>query len=177
MTDFRGIPGLPRGLANNNPGNIIISGNAWAGKVPVAQNTDGTFEQFTSLEYGIRAMGENIYNILQNGAGTLTDLITTYAPPSQNDTASYINTVATDTGLDPNTPVDLSAANLQAIATAMMGVECGVAAFTANVTTAMVQAGLSLMNSSILTDIGNFITTNPGMSGAVAVAFFFWQFF
>lgn len=177
MTDFRNVPGLPRGLANNNPGNIRISNIAWLGKVPIAQNTDGAFEQFVSFEDGVRAMGENIYNILQQGAGTITDLINTYAPPGDgNDTSSYIAQVAAATGLDPNTPVDLTAANLQAIVTAQMNVENGAAAVAANVSSALIQAGLELMNSNILTDIGNFITNNPGMSGAVVVAFFFWPF-
>lgn len=42
---------LPRGIRNNNPLNIKI-GNDWKGEVP---NTDGTFEQFESMEYGLRA--------------------------------------------------------------------------------------------------------------------------
>lgn len=174
MTDFRNIPGLPRGLKNNNPGNIRISNIAWQGKVPVDQNTDGVFEQFTSFELGTRAMGQNIYNILQNGAGTITDLINTYAPPSDNnDTTSYINYVATQTGLDPNTPVDLTAANLAAIVKAQMEVENGAAALLGHVNDALIQAGLQLMNSSILADIGNFITTNPGMTGLTGIALFF----
>ncbi|MCA9329527.1 hypothetical protein KDA11_02695, partial [Candidatus Saccharibacteria bacterium] len=37
-------PGTPRGIRNNNPGNIRISNNQWRGKIPVSQNTDGSFE-------------------------------------------------------------------------------------------------------------------------------------
>ena len=44
---------LPRGYRNNNPLNLRISNNNWAGKV--YNNTDGAFEQFSSMAYGYRA--------------------------------------------------------------------------------------------------------------------------
>ncbi len=172
MTDFRNTPHLPRGLANNNPGNLRRSNNAWLGKVPFNLSTDRDFEQFYNVEDGIRASGENIYNILQNGAGTITDLITTYAPPSDgNDTQAYINSVAQATGLDPNTPVDLSAANLQKIVTAQFDVEDTTGAVLQYLPDSLIQAGLKLMNTSILNDIGNFITSPPGMVTGLALFF------
>jgi len=52
-----GGSGLPRGIRNNNIGNLKIRDeNAWVGKIPREQNTDGVFEQFTTKEYGTRAM-------------------------------------------------------------------------------------------------------------------------
>jgi len=52
-----GSSGLPRGLRNNNIGNIKLNDlNPWLGKIPREQNTDGVFEQFTAKEYGTRAM-------------------------------------------------------------------------------------------------------------------------
>ncbi len=54
--DFRNETSYPRGLRNNNPGNIVITKNDWRGKVPVAQNTDKKFEQFQTYQYGVRAM-------------------------------------------------------------------------------------------------------------------------
>jgi len=49
--------GIARGLRNNNIGNLKIRDeNAWLGKIPRSQNTDGVFEQFTTKEYGTRAM-------------------------------------------------------------------------------------------------------------------------
>ncbi len=52
----------PRGIQNNNPGNIIITSTPWQGKVPVPQNTDKVFEQFTSMVYGVRALIKNLYS-------------------------------------------------------------------------------------------------------------------
>ena len=44
---------LPRGLRNNNPLNIRRSSQPWRGKV--ANPTDKDFEQFISMEDGLRA--------------------------------------------------------------------------------------------------------------------------
>lgn len=43
---------VPRGIRNNNPGNIKKSPSAWVGKV----GNDGTFEIFDTAQNGIRAM-------------------------------------------------------------------------------------------------------------------------
>lgn len=43
---------VPRGIRNNNPGNIKKSASAWVGKV----GNDGTFEIFDTAQNGIRAM-------------------------------------------------------------------------------------------------------------------------
>jgi len=62
MTDLRRLTTI-RGLRNNNPGNIRISDTPWQGKIPKAMNTDKNkaFEQFESLEYGLRALMKNAY--------------------------------------------------------------------------------------------------------------------
>ncbi len=55
---------LPRGIRNNNPGNIIVSNIPWRGKIPISQNTDVGYpqlEQFDTMENGIRALLKNIY--------------------------------------------------------------------------------------------------------------------
>ncbi len=44
---------VPRGIRNNNPGNIKKSASPWVGKV----GNDGTFEIFDTPQNGIRAMG------------------------------------------------------------------------------------------------------------------------
>ena len=43
---------IPRGIRNNNPLNIRI-GNTWLGEV--ADPSDPSFEQFVSMQYGVRA--------------------------------------------------------------------------------------------------------------------------
>lgn len=93
---------LPRGVRNNNPGNLRISNNAWKGKVPVAQNSDRTFEQFVEYNglpghiWGLRAMYIDLRgDVLKDGLDTLRKLITSYAPESDNNnTDAYIASVS-----------------------------------------------------------------------------------
>lgn len=85
-----------RGLRNNNPGNIRVpknpERNPWQGRVPIAQNTDKNkaFEQFTSLEYGLRALMINARTQIKKGHNTIRKLIYTWAPPHENHTNNYI---------------------------------------------------------------------------------------
>lgn len=44
----------PRGLRNNNPGNIRTTKDRWQGLRP--QQTDPAFFQFTEMRYGYRAL-------------------------------------------------------------------------------------------------------------------------
>lgn len=80
-----------RGLRNNNCGNIR-HGSAWNG-LCVRQN-DKDFCQFISPEYGIRALSKlldtyhNKYNL-----HTVGQIISRYAPSSENHTQSYIKFV------------------------------------------------------------------------------------
>lgn len=44
----------PRGLRNNNPGNIRLSSTKYQGEVQPSQDT--AFKQFESMAYGYRAI-------------------------------------------------------------------------------------------------------------------------
>lgn len=92
---------LPRGYRNNNPLNIRINpNNNWLGKV--ANNTDGVFEQFVSMEYGYRAALRLIQNyITQYDLNTVGQIIGRWAPENENDTAGYISRVCNITGWLP----------------------------------------------------------------------------
>lgn len=125
MKSFLGRNDLPRGLRNNNPGNLVLTSIPWQGKIPNAQNTDGHFEQFTELRYGIRAMMRDIISDINRGLNTLDALINEYAPPHENDTANYISYVSAFTGLLPNVKIELSKPVLQAIVTAKITLENG----------------------------------------------------
>lgn len=116
----------PRGMKNNNPGNIRISGNAWNGKIPVSQNTDGTFEQFTFYKYGVRAMLKLIRNYIGQGHNTIAKIINRYAPDTENHTTAYINFVAQNSGVNPNATINLNDfVLLQSIIIAMAHFENG----------------------------------------------------
>jgi hypothetical protein len=89
---------------NNNPGNL-----RFAHQVGAAPGVGG-FARFESPEAGYQALIDQIR--LDAGRGyTLAQYITKYAPPSENDTALYIEQASHSLGIDPNTPlanVDLS---------------------------------------------------------------------
>lgn len=94
---------LPRGYRNNNPLNMRITNSAWLGKV--SNNTDGTFEQFTNMGYGFRAALYQIRKYINSGKNTISQIVTTWAPPKNNKgefenyTDSYINNVTNRTGI------------------------------------------------------------------------------
>lgn len=89
---------LARGIRNNNPGNIRLTNIPWRGKVPNALNTDGVFEQFESAAFGIRAIARDLITDYSQGKNTIAELISEWAPPSENDTAAYIRHVVAVTG-------------------------------------------------------------------------------
>lgn len=88
-----------RGIRNNNPGNIRW-GDDWQGLVPQAQRTDKSFCQFIKPEYGIRAMIIILRNYQRkHRLSTISGIINRWAPTNENDTQSYINSVAKATVL------------------------------------------------------------------------------
>lgn len=100
-----------RGIRNNNPGNIRW-GDEWQGLVPWEQRTDRSFCQFTAPEYGIRAMIIVLRNYQRkHGLNTLSGIIRRWAPPNENNTQAYINSVAQATGVTARQPVDIGDRN------------------------------------------------------------------
>lgn len=119
---------LPRGLRNNNPLNIRISGIAWRGKRPLSQNTDGSFEQFDTMQNGIRAALINLRTYIKKyRVNTPQTIVQRWAPASDgNNTAAYVQRVCYLTGFASGKI--LSASNqyqLCRLAWAMACVECG----------------------------------------------------
>lgn len=131
---YLGQSGLPRGMRNNNPGNIRISNTAWKGKVPVGQNTDKAFEQFGTFVYGIRAMIKNLQSYQRDrGLNTINQIISTWAPPGvdNNNTGAYVATVSLNTGIGPTQPITLTDKNImRKLVKAMARVENGREAVT-----------------------------------------------
>jgi len=98
---------------NNNPGNLVYAGQ------PGAVRGDGGFAKFTTKAAGIQALQNQITLDAVRGSdvngrpiNSISDLIYSWAPPNENDTAGYISFVAASTGYDPNAPLSsLSASN------------------------------------------------------------------
>lgn len=97
---------IPRGISNNNPGNIRISDASWLGKVPLERNTDGAFEQFTAPEYGIRAMCRIFRSYKAAGWNTVRAMIERWAPPNENDTFAYVSFVCAAAHVAPDQVID-----------------------------------------------------------------------
>lgn len=90
-----------RGIRNNNPGNIDRKPNThWVGMSP-DQSADSRFVVFSAPEYGIRAMARILRNYRDRGLVTVSHMISTWAPPKENNTAAYIAAVSAETGLSP----------------------------------------------------------------------------
>ena len=100
-------PTLPRGIRNNNPGNIRW-GDAWQGLVSQDQRTDPTFCQFTDAVYGIRAM-VRIFGKYSDayGLNTVAGIINRWAPPSENNTLAYVLNVARLIGVAPDDKINV----------------------------------------------------------------------
>lgn len=120
----------PRGIRNNNPLNIR-KGSTWQGERP--NQTDKSFEEFVSMEYGIRAALKLMRNHIQGFSGarkpanTIRKLIYVWAPPTENNSQAYLDTVCQHTGLTPSHIIHINdKADLLAICRAMAFVECGV---------------------------------------------------
>jgi len=125
-TSFLNNKNLIPGLRNNNPGNLIKSNQNWQGKIPHSQNTDKRFEQFYRLVDGLRAMMVQLRGDILKGKNTLTALIHKYAPPHENDTTAYINSVAKNIEIEANQPITfLDKSLLLKITKAMVRVENG----------------------------------------------------
>lgn len=93
----------PRGVRNNNPTNIIKTKNLWKGEIPHEYNTDKRFKQFYDYTHGIRAGIVNLQYYYRKGFKTVRQIITKWAPPSENDTESYIKYVSGRLGVSDNT--------------------------------------------------------------------------
>ena len=89
---------MTRGLRNCNPLNIRrVAGSSWKGQRAV--QTDKSFVQFESLEWGLRAAFCILATYQRKyKAVCIEDIITRWAPPSENDTKTYIENVCRLTG-------------------------------------------------------------------------------
>lgn len=116
---------LPRGYRNNNPLNIRYStSNTWLGKV--YPNTDGAFEQFSSMQYGYRAALYLIRKYIAAGYNTVGAIIAKWAPETENNTQRYIQRVCNTSGLTSSTTLtQYDRANLCKLVYAMAIVENG----------------------------------------------------
>ncbi|EPN6932282.1 hypothetical protein ACT2YA_001945 [Klebsiella variicola] len=133
----------PRGVRNNNPGNLeASSSNPWIGQT----GSDGRFAKFETPEHGIRALGRNLISYQRQGIDTVGEVINRWAPPSDNnDTAAYIKAVCAQLGVTANQPLDASNPDtLQALCAAIIKHENGSQPYSQDQLSTGVSAALGL---------------------------------
>jgi len=100
---------MTRGYINKNPGNIRLTDSLWKGEV---KGTDKDFKTFKSMAWGYRAMFVLMRTYIQyKQLNTVRKIINVYAPPVENLTESYIKSVTTQTGLQPDEQINFSDEN------------------------------------------------------------------
>lgn len=88
----------PRGIRNCNPGNIRITKDKWQGLREVQE--DKEFFQFKAMKWGYRAMIRTLQNYRKrHGCETIADFIRRWAPPTENNTVTYIRFVCEKMGV------------------------------------------------------------------------------
>ena len=119
----------PRGIRNNNPLNIR-KGNNWKGERHPQK--DRAFEEFESMEYGIRAGFKLLrnyitgFNGLADKQNTIEKIVKRWAPPTENATRNYIDFVSKDSGIPSRQRISFNdKSKMVAIVDAMIFVECG----------------------------------------------------
>ena len=115
---------IPRGIRNNNPLNITI-GNTWLGERK--NPTDPAFEEFVSIEYGLRAAFIILRRYIRRyHKNTVPDIVSTWAPASENNTQRYIDIVCQRSGISPTEQIRYEdETTMCKMVEAMAFVECG----------------------------------------------------
>lgn len=113
-----------RGLRNNNPGNIVRTGEQWRG-MSADQSADSRFVVFDSPVWGLRALARILRKYNAAGLVTVRDIINRWAPPVENDTGAYIASVARAVGVAPTQPLVLTDDALSRIMEAIVQHENG----------------------------------------------------
>lgn len=114
----------PRGIRNNNPLNIRI-GNTWLGER--MNPNDPAFEEFVAVEYGYRAAFCILRRYIRRyHKNTISAIISTWAPSSENNTQRYIDFVADKMKMGPDDSIDYNDVDrMTQLVAAMQLMECG----------------------------------------------------
>lgn len=94
---------LPRGVRNNNPGNIRRNSDVFQGE---KTSSDREFKQFKSMAYGYRAIFKILSNYYRNyKLDTIRKMIGRWAPENENNTKAYIKAVSDYAGIPADDPI------------------------------------------------------------------------
>ena len=115
---------LPRGLRNNNPGNIRRNSDVFQGEVNPSR--DQQFKQFKTMAYGYRAMFKILSNYYRKySLTTIRKIIGRWAPENENNTAAYVSLVSSYSGIGPDDLISFDREQMIRIVAGMSRVENG----------------------------------------------------
>lgn len=98
---------MPRGIRNNNPGNIDRNATSWQGMAD-DQSSDPRFVVFADPIWGIRALARVLITYQDHhDLHTVAGIINRWAPPVENDTGAYARAVARALGVEVDDPIDV----------------------------------------------------------------------
>ncbi len=102
---------IPRGIRNNNPGNIdYVPRNKWQGQLGLEEGVNNPrFARFDRPENGIRALAKLLLNYQAKGFNTVHKIVNRWAPGEENDTVSYVSQVAEYLDVQPHDILHLDA--------------------------------------------------------------------
>lgn len=95
----------PRGIRNNNPGNLNYAGQAGATK---EGGPGGRFAVFGSAQAGLNALANQLDLYRQRGINSVSSIIGKYAPASENNTQAYIASLSKSLGVGAGDKLDLT---------------------------------------------------------------------
>ena len=123
-----------RGIRNNNPLNIRHSKDRWVGAL--IEQKDKAFVQFETMAYGYRAVWKTLESYWKYFHDlpkpfNVRNIISRWAPPTENDTENYIRTVLKLSGLGGNENFSQPSRGtnyerLELLIRAMTTMECGI---------------------------------------------------
>lgn len=114
----------PRGLRNNNPGNIRRNNDVFQGEVNPSR--DKEFKQFKTMPYGYRAVFKILSNYYRNyKLTTIRKMIGRWAPENENNTEAYIKAVSNYAGIGPDDTISFDREQMIRIVAGMSKVENG----------------------------------------------------
>lgn len=117
----------PRGIRNNNPGNIDYSPtNDWVGQLPHDPAIEARFCRFDTPINGIRAMSILLQTYQRkHDLGTVRQIVERWAPGNENDTEAYIRSVCRMIGVNDDETINVKDyATARALIVAKIKVEC-----------------------------------------------------
>ncbi|MFL9943738.1 hypothetical protein [Paraburkholderia graminis] len=102
---YAGNPHDPRGIRNNNPGNLNFVGQDGATKEGGA---NGRFAVFQTAEAGLHALADQLRRYGTRGINSVRAIISKFAPASENNTQAYIGSVSKGLGIGADSALDLN---------------------------------------------------------------------